>query len=411
MHSPSIENTFFTIIIPTRERPDTLVHAIASALAQSYTDFEVLVSDNASNDQTRKVVESFADPRLKYINTGHRVSMSKNWEFALDHVSSGWVTFLGDDDAILPGALDRVNQIIKKTGTSAISSVVSYYSWPNLLGSSYGSLAINLGRGYEIRRSDVYLQKVLNGALHYFELPVLYQGGFVSYSLIAAAKEKSKIFYLSMNPDIYSAIVFSLMTETYVYSYEPLAIAGHSIHSGGTAFLEKEQMVRSYDPAQKFFNENDIPLHPNIPLARNGRMLPFISVVVYEAYLQAVKFHDPNKVRTSHAEQLSLAINRSRPDQIDIRDWACDFSLLHGLSMPREPSKESLFLKRLASYPRRLIRIFTGFSFRIVGTRRMPMRNVYEASIVAGVLKVYPPSLPRRIFSRLFKRCSKAGCQ
>ena len=73
----------FTIFIPTRERADTLIHTISSALAQDYENFTVLVSDNASTDNTKALVDSIADPRLKYINTGKRVSMSHNWEFSL----------------------------------------------------------------------------------------------------------------------------------------------------------------------------------------------------------------------------------------------------------------------------------------------------------------------------------------
>jgi len=46
----------FTIVIPTRDRADTLIYSIQNALAQDYENFEILVSDNASNDNTKKVV-------------------------------------------------------------------------------------------------------------------------------------------------------------------------------------------------------------------------------------------------------------------------------------------------------------------------------------------------------------------
>ena len=118
----------FTIIIPTRERADILIHAIASALAQDYSNLEVLVSDNASSDDTEELVSKFDDARVRYINTGKRVSMSHNWEFALDHVTEGWVTVLGDDDAILPGVLRSVNKVIDETGTLAIRSNGCGYS-------------------------------------------------------------------------------------------------------------------------------------------------------------------------------------------------------------------------------------------------------------------------------------------
>jgi glycosyltransferase involved in cell wall biosynthesis len=53
-----------TIGIPTYNRPDWLRQAIRSALVQTVEDFRVLVSDNASDEETRMVVESFDDERI-----------------------------------------------------------------------------------------------------------------------------------------------------------------------------------------------------------------------------------------------------------------------------------------------------------------------------------------------------------
>ena len=68
-------------------------------------------------------------------------------------------------------------------------------------------------------------------------LPVLYNGGFISMELIKEAKSSREdgLFFRSLSPDVYSAMVFSLHTDEYVYSDEPLAVNGASIHSGGTA--------------------------------------------------------------------------------------------------------------------------------------------------------------------------------
>jgi len=141
-------NNYFTIIIPTRERKDTLEYTIKTALAQDYNNFCVIVSDNFSNDGTRELVESIENSRLIYFNTGSRVSMSHNWEFALSKVKHGWVTILGDDDAILPGALNRVNEIINETGLLAIRSNGCSFRWPNLTGTGYGEISLSLKKGY-----------------------------------------------------------------------------------------------------------------------------------------------------------------------------------------------------------------------------------------------------------------------
>src|SRR5438094_861105 len=96
-----------TVVIPTRERVATLRSTVATALDQRSRDLEVLVSDNASNDGTAAFIHTVADARLRYVNTGRRLSMSANWEFALEHVRGEYILIVGDDDALLPGALDR----------------------------------------------------------------------------------------------------------------------------------------------------------------------------------------------------------------------------------------------------------------------------------------------------------------
>ena len=121
----------FTIVIPTRERCDVLASSLRTCVCQDYGNFEIIVSDNFSQDRTREIVESFGDSRIRYINTGRRVSIAENWEFALAHIHSGYLTYLGDDDGLLPGALAELNKIINERGCEAIACRPVLYSWPD----------------------------------------------------------------------------------------------------------------------------------------------------------------------------------------------------------------------------------------------------------------------------------------
>lgn len=398
--STSEQSNFLTIIIPTRERSDTLVHTINNALAQDYDHFEVLVSDNASLDQTQEKVEELKDSRVRYINTGRRVSMSENWEFALDHISHGWITVLGDDDGILPGSLKYVNELINKTGVDAVRSNGCSYSWPSLRRESYGRLLVSSRRGFEIRNSGTYLQKVIDGNMSYTELPVLYNGGFISYELVKQAKQVTGQFFCSMTPDVYSGIVFSFLTEKYLYSYEPLAINGASIHSGGTAGFEKIKRERDYDPAEKFFSEPNLPFHKDLPLTSAGRPVKSIPAIVYEAYLQAHLFHSQKSISTSRSKQLLSALIQSGPDKREILEWAKLFSDKHEIVLPRRSFiLLKSIMKKIHTFP---VRVMTSFGFsRLVGCDRVPLKNIYEASIVAGAIKELQPSLLQRSKSLL----------
>jgi glycosyltransferase involved in cell wall biosynthesis len=389
--SDQVHDTFFTIIIPTRERADTLIHTIESALLQDYSSFEILVSDNASRDDTYAMVSSIRDQRVKYINTGQRVSMSENWEFALNRVNKGWVTIIGDDDAIIPGALAAVNKIIKTSGVEAIRSSGCNYTWPGFNGSPFGSLGLSLKQGLELRDSGHMLQKVIDGDAPYDELPMLYNGGFVSIDLINRVKAVTGKFFLSMTPDVYSGVAFSLCTEKFVYCYEPLAINGVSLHSGGTASFERVKQKRDYDPAKKFWSERNLPFHRDLPLAEGDRPVRSIPVVIYEAYLQASRLHPMKAIQTNHAAQLRLALMISGPDEDEIFNWAKRFAAMHNLDEKRWFGLKLIRpLRGIKQFLRLVYHAKSHYSLK--GTSNIPLRNVFEAGIAAGMLKEIRPS-------------------
>ena len=63
------ERPFFSIVIPTRNRAGLLPHALRSALAQTWQDYEILVSDNHSTDATPEVVGEVGADRVRYVRT------------------------------------------------------------------------------------------------------------------------------------------------------------------------------------------------------------------------------------------------------------------------------------------------------------------------------------------------------
>lgn len=410
-----ITSRHFTIIIPTRERKDTLVYTIRSALAQDYDNFTVLVSDNASTDGTSLLVEAFDDKRLKYINTGERVSMSHNWEFALNQIKDGWVTILGDDDAILPGTLKKVNIIIDETGVLAIRSNGCSYRWPNLDGAKYGELSLSLRRGYKRISTRDVLDSALNGKISYTRLPVLYNGGFVDSSLLKKAKEISGSIIKSRIPDVYLGVVFSLLIDEYVYSDEPLAINGASQHSGGTAFMGSSKQATNYDPFSKFINETNIPFHSDLPLMPNGMLVRSLQVLLYESYLQANQFHFLRKHDINRETQLCTILKNAGRFQSEVELFAKRFSAQHHINFEEIKKKSHTkrfpiagrFFELIFKWPNRQInRVLSLWSkwISIDGDPMLPLENVFEASIVAGLLKKIPVGGPYWNIKNLFKR-------
>jgi len=92
-----------SIFIPTYNRANYLPQAIESALAQDYPNLEVVVSDNASMDNTQEVIKKYMNnPRFKYFRNLENVGLVKNWRKALYTYATGdWALMLSDDDYLL----------------------------------------------------------------------------------------------------------------------------------------------------------------------------------------------------------------------------------------------------------------------------------------------------------------------
>ena len=86
-----------------------------SIIPQLRDDDELIVSDDASKDETLKIVESYNDPRIKiFHNENHGVA--HNFENAMRQASGDIIYFADQDDVWLPGKLDKMEKFIKDGG-------------------------------------------------------------------------------------------------------------------------------------------------------------------------------------------------------------------------------------------------------------------------------------------------------
>jgi glycosyltransferase involved in cell wall biosynthesis len=98
-----------SIGVPTYNRSGLLGRAIASVLRQTHSEFELLVSDDCSPDDTEQVVRAFGDPRIRYLNTGVRSGVPKNWNECVRHATGEYFSLLPDDDEYAPEFLERMS--------------------------------------------------------------------------------------------------------------------------------------------------------------------------------------------------------------------------------------------------------------------------------------------------------------
>ena len=96
-----------SVIIATYNRSAVLRHAIASVLAQTYDDFELLVVGDGCTDDSASVVAGFADPRVRWLNlaanSGHQSAPNNE---GLRQARGELIAYLGHDDLWLPHHLE-----------------------------------------------------------------------------------------------------------------------------------------------------------------------------------------------------------------------------------------------------------------------------------------------------------------
>jgi glycosyltransferase involved in cell wall biosynthesis len=103
-----------TVYIPTYNRSGMLKEAIESVLAQSFEDFELIISDNASEDETEAIVKSFNDRRIIYLRNDRNIGSQKNWQRCLSLSKGRYITILSDDDQMMPGNLALKVEVLSK---------------------------------------------------------------------------------------------------------------------------------------------------------------------------------------------------------------------------------------------------------------------------------------------------------
>jgi hypothetical protein len=104
--------TRVTIFVPTYNRARWLPHAIRSALAQTYEDFVLIVSDNGSTDGTPEIVAGFDDPRLLYVRQERHLGLNEHFNWCYGRAETEFMFLIPDDDEMQPDALERTIPVL-----------------------------------------------------------------------------------------------------------------------------------------------------------------------------------------------------------------------------------------------------------------------------------------------------------
>ncbi len=228
----------FSVLIPTRDRPATFRHTLATVASQPGDDYEIVVADNCGGPETRRIVDELAAPRLRYTRCDEILPMAQNWERGLSLCEGEYVTVLGDDDGFVPSTFAMARKLISATEPEIVSWSPHTYWWPDTIVPWVRNILIvdlrNGGRQLDSRR---VLEQFYRAELGFGAIPMIYHA-FFHRGVIEAARRRYDGFFVPTNvpPDVSSGILGLYLTQTYIHSNRPLSIRGNSGKSNGTAY-------------------------------------------------------------------------------------------------------------------------------------------------------------------------------
>jgi glycosyltransferase involved in cell wall biosynthesis len=108
------DNPLVTIILPTIGRPVYIVDTIRSILAQTYSNLQILISDNAPEVATEELLtlEGVFDLRFKFITRTTRLNFSDHMNACIADAQGKYLMILSDDDQITPGYIDEMVELM-----------------------------------------------------------------------------------------------------------------------------------------------------------------------------------------------------------------------------------------------------------------------------------------------------------
>ena len=120
-----MNNPKISVIVPTYNREKYIVRAINSVLNQSYANFELIVVDDASNDNTQTVVNEINDRRLIYHKLKENRGGSGARNYGIEMAKGEYIAFLDSDDEFLPELLEKYINIAE-TATEKTGVIYCY---------------------------------------------------------------------------------------------------------------------------------------------------------------------------------------------------------------------------------------------------------------------------------------------
>ena len=250
-----MNDKFFSIVIPTRDRLQLLKLAVESILKQNFSDFEIVIADNSSNSAVEDWITIRSDSRIRYFPWGGNLDVTENWNRAIGLAEGRYILMLGDDDVIVPNALSSLHKTLLVQGKVDCAYLGCYlFAMPNTYpGQSLGFLRSYENRAiYKGQKNPFFLdeetKKVLVQQSFNFIISFDYNPQFWLINRKFLKEKFSRInYYAGPYPDYFAAIATMMLAErVLVIPEEIVAIGITKMSHGFFHFTGDDQGVTNF---------------------------------------------------------------------------------------------------------------------------------------------------------------------
>ena len=249
-----MNNPLVSILIPVYNREDIVGETIESALAQTYSNIEIVIVDNCSTDGTWTVLQDYAkkDKRIRVFQNEENVGPVLNWKRCIDEAKGEYAKILFSDDLISENFIEETVKLIDVDTAFVLSKITTFEPSKQTVNSRYSKK--------ESYTSDEYLKDILfNKKLQFPVSP--------SCALIRTKDMKKSLLVdipneLNLDFSIYGAgndlLIFLLVAK----KYKKIAIVSNATsffryHSG--SFSASNNLIMYYDYSKYYFIKNFMP--------------------------------------------------------------------------------------------------------------------------------------------------------
>lgn len=279
----------FSVVVPTRDRPDLLAFCLQSLTEQTFSDLEVIVADNAVTAPAREVFDRWARDGWRYLRPERSLAMHDNFELACAEAAGDLVAVLIDKTVLHPSALRLTDQAL--AGQPEVDIVTWWNDGYNPLDEEHhpgkgrfipGADPVEVTRydpRVELARRFEHAEPRGRDPVHYVRGKIVF--GAYSRRLLDRIRAQAGRLFHPLAPDYTSMVPACVLAEAAVDLGRPLLVSYNSVRSNG------RRQAADARHARRFVESVDAAILDELPIS--GVYASHHNVVSYDLVSSAAR--------------------------------------------------------------------------------------------------------------------------